>query len=583
MKKRRVKNLKVLWVLLLLLLVPIVSAEPNIIISNSQDWRDVYSAHLYADLIGAKPYFLVSMRHAQLLTYSLPKNDPEREALVVSSSRIPYVLSYGATLNGMGLQTEELNLYSANLELASRLDVNNFIIIDDSYGYNAISVAPYAVVKKSFVLFADKNNIREIVRFLAERDVNELLIYGIVDRDVIESLDSFNPVIINKGDRFSDNIEIVRRYQDKMHKGQAVFTNGEFIEREIMSGEEPVIFIGRNNVPDVVKEYIADSEIEIGVLIGNELVSTATFVRRQLGISVFVKFAQGARAPTGPVSRVEALDMYYLPSVFVNIDVLKVYYNTATGMIEYTYQNLEDVAAFVKGTFTITTELGERFVVGDNESIFLDPGGVITITKPLEDAILGENITARAFVIFGEAPNSLEFTLDKSIIVSTVNVIDNSQVNITAVYYDSSKGVFVIEVENIGDVGAFVDLEIRDLKVGYNLENVGLENIGFLLPGEKKKFQIPLEEKLVDEDILRNKKVKVRAYYGEREGSLVSVIEAQLELQEISGNLMIYIIVSVGVILLLLLFLFKFRIKCDNCKHRNFLWRSHCKKCGNEL
>ncbi|MBW2988248.1 hypothetical protein DRJ48_03125, partial [Candidatus Woesearchaeota archaeon] len=512
-------------VILLSFSAGLVSAQPNYVISNSQDWRDVYSTQLYANLIGSKPYFLVSMRHSTLLLNQLAKG-PNVSALVVSSSRLPYVINYASMLSTVGIPAEELNVYSANLELASRLNVTNFIVLDDNYGYNAISVAPYAVVKRAYVLFADRNNIDEVVRFLSTRDrVDELIIYGIVDREVVDSLQGFNPVIINKGDRFSDNVEIVKRYQAIKHAKQAVLTNGEFIEREIMSGEEPVIFIGRNNVPDVVRDYIKDSEIEIGVLIGNDLVGTATFVRRTLGISVFVKFAQSARNPRGPISRVEALDMFNVPKVKVDIDIAGIAYNTATGLIEVTYQNLEDIATFLKGTITLTSEQGERQVVGDTEPIFLDPSGIKTLTYEV-DRFAGENLSARAFVIYGEAPNSLEFVIDKKMGVSKISVLDKARVNVTGVWYDWGKRGFLVEVENIGDVDCFVDIELRELKIGYNIVNLGLEQPARLKVGEKKRLRISTDEEILPEDIDKNKIVKLRVYYGERENALVNMLES---------------------------------------------------------
>ena len=73
------------------------------------------------------------------------------------------------------------------------------------------------------------------------------MIYGNVDREVKNTLAKYNPEIINKeGDRFLNNIEIVKISEIK-HSKQAVLTNGEFIEQEIMSGSEPVVFIGTNN------------------------------------------------------------------------------------------------------------------------------------------------------------------------------------------------------------------------------------------------------------------------------------------------------------------------------------------------
>ena len=53
-----------------------------------------------------------------------------------------------------------------------------------------------------------------------------------------------------------------------------------------------------------MKKYIQGSDIDIGILIGNELIGSATFIRRELGISVFVKFAQSARQPSTTIAPV---------------------------------------------------------------------------------------------------------------------------------------------------------------------------------------------------------------------------------------------------------------------------------------
>ena len=148
----------------------------------------------------------------------------------VSPATVSRVLNYDDTLS---ISNEKRKLI---LEIAEELeDITDFIVIDDSYGYNAISVAPYAIASNSWVLFADRNNIREVERFLAGRDVDSLIIYGHVDRDVRIRLEDFNPEVINiDGDRFLNNIEIVKRYQEIKSAKQTVLTNGEFIEKEIM-------------------------------------------------------------------------------------------------------------------------------------------------------------------------------------------------------------------------------------------------------------------------------------------------------------------------------------------------------------
>ena len=104
-----------------------------------------------------------------------------------------------------------------------------------------------------------------IYNYLNSRSINELVLYGQLDREVKDRLSEFDPTVINEGDRFKNNQNIVDMYQElhrEIHgkpKNQVILTNGEFIEQEIMSGVEPVVFIGRSNVPDQVREYITNS------------------------------------------------------------------------------------------------------------------------------------------------------------------------------------------------------------------------------------------------------------------------------------------------------------------------------------
>ena len=354
------KGFFILCVLLISLFSALASAEtPSRLLSNSEDWKDVYSVMLYGNLIGVPSSFLVSDRHATLILNQIPTDN---HLWVFSSKKLPHVVGYQALLQSKGYTAEEFINDNINLEIAKRLtDVDSYIILDDSYGYNAVSVAPYSVLARSYVLFADNANIRDISNFLETKTVKKIIIYGNVDREVKSELAQYNPEVINKdGDRFLNNIEIVKKYQAIKHAKQAVLTNGEFIEQEIMSGAEPVLFIGTNNVPDSIRDYVKDSEIDVGVLIGNELVGTATFIRRQLGISVFVKFAQGARNPQGAISQVEALDMFYLPSYNLNLEVVSLKYNKATNKLEVTLRNTVSQAIYFTGSYSLTASDATR-------------------------------------------------------------------------------------------------------------------------------------------------------------------------------------------------------------------------------
>ncbi len=482
-----------------------------------------------------------------------------------------------------GYTAEGFEYDDINLQIGERLpDITKFIIVDDSYGYNAIAVAPYAIVSNSYVLFADRTTIRKVTNFLEDRRVDELILYGHVDREVKTALEEYNPEIINKdGDRFENNMEIVRRYLELNPTKQAVLTNGEFIEKEIMLGKEPVIFIGNLNVPDNVREFIHETGIEVGVLIGNELVGAATVIRRNVGISVFVKFAQGARNPQSAISQVEALDMFYLPSYLLNLEIISIVYNQATNQIEVRYRNTVDQAIYFKGTFSLKTADGQTITFGDVDTVFINGQEIKTVVYDIEQILeMDSNMTADVFVIYGESKGSLERAIDTVMSVSTVRILDNCVINLNSLVYNSQKDLFYIEVENVGKVDCYVDAELIDILFAGERVTFGMTDVLKVSPGKKKNLRIHAE--LEDEDIEDNEKWRVRIYYGERKDNLLKVIEAELEMTVQGIDLTFFILLFV-VIILFLLILWKRKKKCKHCGHRNPRKAKHCKKCHAEL
>ncbi|MFC1648270.1 hypothetical protein ACFL1B_02315 [Nanoarchaeota archaeon] len=572
------KRLALFIIFVLLMPLALAQDNPDHIISNSADWRDVYSMTLYGNLLGVSNNFLASTPHSTLLLYSIPTN---REHLqVITSAESPFIVGYEDVLQSRGYsEAEELVFDNANLELARLLpDIKKFIIVDDDYGYNALSVIPYAALARYYVIFTDELNIQEVSDFLDDQGVDELILFGQLDRDVRDELARFNPEVINVGDRFDNNLAIVDKYLAINPKKQAILTNGEFMEQGITSGADPVIFIGRTNVPDKVREYIQESDIDVGILIGNELIGAATFIRRQVGISVFVKFAQGARAPAGPISQVEDLDRFPMPRFELDLSIESVVYNRATGMLEVTYSNNADIATYFKSTITINGYDGSLATVGDENSIFIEGGTLKTITYSVNIPEDGANATI--FTIFGEAPQSLENQLTATAVIEFVEISDRSSINILDFYYDAGSDQFVLEIENVGEVTAYIDAELLDLLINEEKVTIGGDEVLELKPGEKGKIYFSIE--LADEDIEDNPVIEVVARYGERKLALIKEARAEFEFKEKGVDYWYYILIAV-IILLFFLILWRSR-KCPECKRRGTIAKDHgikyCKKCG---
>lgn len=538
------------YILIALFLAPVFAEE---VIINSKDWTDVYSGMLYGYLIDKQPNFLTSEKHSAIILNEVPKTE---KVEIYSSKQRPFVVGYESMLKSQGYDATEKISSTMSLEFANKLEnIKNFIIVDSSYGYNAIAVAPYAVVSSSYVLFVDRYNIGQVTNFLDDRNPEKIIVYGNVDREVLDELDKYSPEIINEdGDRFANNVEIVKKYKEIKDAKQVILTNGEFIESEIMSGNEPVLFIGVQNVPEKIKDYIKSSNIEVGVLIGNELVGTATTVRRQTGISTFVKFARSARQPEGTIAQIEGLDLFRVPVYPLNLTIESVKYNALTKQLEITLKNNAEIITYFKGTYTVSYD-GKEQTVGDIDPIFIDSESTKTMVYEIDPVPSDADATVNGFVIFGESKNSLERIIQFSFPLETIEVMDDTAITIEQLLYDKSKNRFLVKIKNIGEVDTFVDTEVVDLLIMNTAQTFGSEKIIKLKPGQSGYSTISAE--LVDEDLKNNPEIKVRAYYGQRENALVKVVEAKMIVEIKSMNIWTYLPLTIIIILLILIIIKK--------------------------
>lgn len=544
--------------LLLLSVSSIAAADFDHAIINSEKWTDVYSGLLYANLEGIGSDFIVSTPHGATVLNGI---NEENSIGIFSSDDRPYVFNYQNLVEARGFEVvDEIESDNFNLELVDELtSVNNFIIVGDSFGYNALAVAPYAIQTNAWVFLANKNNIFQIDAILSRKNVNNIMLYGFVDQEVTDTLQKYNPKIINTGNRFEDNIEIVEEFLKVNPTKQVILTNGEFVEQEIIGGKEPILFTGKENVPDQISDYLKNSDIEVGVLIGNDLVGAATNIRSSTGISVMVKFARGARVPTSGVSAVEGLDLFPVPTPNLKLTIHSVKYNRAKSQLEVTYFSESNVPLYLKGTITIDAN-GQREKAGDTEAIFLAPGDYKTITYIMQiDAV--EGITAEIFTLYGETPLAMDRIISGTIEVEVVDVIDScvlSEENIKYVKYSSSKQQIIVQIENPHDIDCWVDLEIEDITLGYSKQTIAPEGSTRILAKKTKKIFI--DQELSESDLENNQEVNLAVYSGEREDSLVHVLRGKFPLEKESVGFITYAII-VLIILIIGLIIFIIIIK----------------------
>lgn len=537
-------------IFILSLFTPLILAAPNYVISNSDNWEDVYSSVLYANLEGFGSDFLVSTAHGPLLLNGINK---ENELLIVTSKESPFVFNYGSFAEAEGFASvTELEVSSANLELISRLpNIKNFIIVSDAYGYNSMAVIAYALETKSWVFLASRSNLDEINSILNSRTVDSLLLYGYLDSEITETLSEYNPKIINTGDRFQDNINLVKEYSKIKPITQVILSNGGFVEKEIMQGKNALLFTGVDNVPVKIADYIKDSEIEIGVLIGNELIGAATNIRQSTGMNVMVKFARSARERTSGVSAVEGLDLFPLPMPNLNLTLYSIKYNKATSTIEVTYESNSNMPAYFKGTLTLISQSGTK-KIGDLEEIFIAPEEFKTVVyNGIE--IPDENLSVDLFTLYGETPTSLDRVLKGRYGVQIVNVIDRCSLDLRKLKYNFQEKAFIVKIKNSADVECWTSVELKEVTINKIKTTIGTDSAVSIKPGRAKRIFI--YETMTKADLEENNFVKVVAYYGERRDSLVNLIEKRFELDYQRFNSLTYIIFILVILIIIFIIL----------------------------
>jgi len=444
-------------------LLPVPAQAVHVVI-NSADWRDVYTGLVYAGLKGYDAVFLKSEYDLQDAMNRIPKISPD--VILIESEDVPFMLNYEKELEKGGFRVQKVlsGTVTANMALADDINASGFIVVGSAYGYDAISVASYAIATGSYVFLADGNAtaIADAIR----RKGGKVLTYGYLDPKVQAAFKEFNPQVIYEGDKYLDNMKIVEKFLQVSPTTQAYLTSGDFIEPSIFSKDYPTIFVGKDVVPEEVKNFIAN-HIDIGVLVGNELFNAVTPMKDEIKktkpFSLIIKFARGASAG-GSVSYVMALDMFPVPSPATNISVTSVKYNLFTHQMEIVFRNNENTPTYFKSTIAILTDGARKRTLGDEKINFIGPldtiglGYDIDLTELINASMV---LDVRIFTQYGAGVVSLTNIYEETFRdIDVFSAQDRSQGRFVSLVYNKAAGRFEAGVENIGDYPLFCRVEL---------------------------------------------------------------------------------------------------------------------------
>lgn len=516
-------------ILILLLLIPAVFSE-DLIISNTASWQNVYSAGLYSALQEKDFKFLVSAKHTETLINELPK--PPLKITIIESERIPYVKRYSNRLTTAGYTVDTILIpeENGNLDLAKRMtNIRDYIIVDPTYGYDAISAAPYAVKTKSYVLFASPKNINEITDFFDSVTPNSLTLFGDIKPEVIQSLSKHNPRIIDQGNRFANNIAISEELRQKTKTEQAILTNGEFLENDVFFAGtlgQPMIFIGQDRMPKAAETYIKTAPYKVFVVLGNNLFGSAQIVKQTTGKPVIIKFAKGT-TDAGGYKNVQGLDIFPTPKLELLLTLDSIYYNADEQKIEMTVRNEKPARTYAQHSIIVQEGTTPIVTLGDETGITLSGLEISTITHQ-QDLSEHTNLTAQIIIPYGESQDSIEKAITATLPIPIVYERDTCSTEIKNALYNEETQRFKIELKT--EKPCYVrttinDLTINDTKINIQSETTYIE----------KTAIIEIKQRMDKIDIADNKEITITARFGNQQNILIKETTRTFKLKTEKG------------------------------------------------
>jgi hypothetical protein len=164
------------------------------------------------------------------------------------------------------------------------------------------------------------------------------------------------------------------------------------------------------------------------------------------------------------------------------------------------------------------------------------------------------NLTAELYTLFGETVSSFDRVLEAKLNIDQVNVIDKCNFNskdVIFVKYSKQKKAFIIKIKNNNPVDCYVDLELKDVFVGFIQKTLSIE--GSVLIESGKTQVILISEDLNNNDLDKNSLIDLIIYSGQKQDSLTSIFRGKFSIQIETITLLTYLIIIIAIIIVILI------------------------------
>ncbi|RKY41346.1 MAG: hypothetical protein DRP85_06640 [Candidatus Makaraimicrobium thalassicum] len=501
---------------------------------NSNDWRDLYLATLYSAYKGYKIRFITNLYDAQITSSMF--NERSRVIVIESRDR-PVYKNYAHLLitRGVGIvsQIESATPYDLQLKIAEDLNPKGYILVNDEFGYDALSVAPYALNNNYWVLFYNDKSANNVVDLISKERGKKIILYGNLPEELLNILPpTASYEKIETGSIKGNNMEIVRRLIKDTKVKWVVLSSGEYFEPGFLKSRFPILLYF-NNEREIV-EFAKKNNIKNMEVIGANMVTIGRKIREisNKTIGVVVKYGQTFTGIDELRGKVFALKVFPLPSLNVRLEITNAFYDKEREMLLIFIKNTGNVPSYFysAGIRIVDSNGNEMATLRDEYTHFIYPDEVFVIKYKVSLPFV-KNLVAELYTLYGQSfPLKTYLTqMGKSLPPYRINIeeatfeYDEDALDIVYFVYVSSMKSFVARIKNKLDVNLFGDIEIYNLlKNGINY-TFSYKGVFELMPGEEKDIRIPVS--ISQSDINKNKWLNATIYYGRRKDFMINSIK----------------------------------------------------------
>lgn len=374
------QNRLLLWSLLLfglagLLFSGVSDAAPakGWVLVNSNNFADVVGGAVYASQNGYSYAFVLTPSHGDYLVNFFKASSGK---ILYYESGTPVSATMGNALKALSKPNVQL-VNNADLAgwFASKSPAKLAYVVGSADGAESLSVAPYAVLMKGGLYFADASNVDALIAGLKSKG-QAVTVYGSIASSASAASLSGTEAI-NSGSRYADNLQVLSKFMSAHPVKQVLFISGKTFEKSMIDPANPLMLMGRTEVSNEQLAWLRGSGITASLVFQGDadIQGSVDEVKKSTGLPVFAKLGEGY---TGD-AQMQPLAVMTLPGPNVVLSVSTVKYNGKEGSLQVTVKNDGNVPANVRVSATLPDGS-----TGSSAATSIAKGASKTISVPVD-------------------------------------------------------------------------------------------------------------------------------------------------------------------------------------------------------